>query len=262
MEDYPKEGPEFTRNGIPVVSVEDLNSSKWRDILDWYAYSGDPWEISVVEMAQKYQQELESLDGKNLELSGRMVLTCSVILRAKAEGLIDKGQTEEEDQLEEDFGSEYWGYEEFENEKYIPDLEIPLKRINKRTVTRDELSDAFTNAVDVYERREERWSTEEEDTSPDWGLNFQGKENFQVKLQRLYRKVKEKVSRGKEVLFSRLLNEDTKEEKFRTFMELLHLQSEGKIICKQEEPFSEIEVELREDSPQPGQREEAESQDE
>lgn len=261
MEEYSEEVQELASREVSVVSVEDLTSPKWREILDWYAYTGDPWELSIADMAQKFRQELEHSDGRNLELSGRMVLTCAVILRAKAEGLVDKEQQTDEDGLEDDIQSEYWGYEEFETDTYIPNLEVPLKRINKRTITKDELCHAFTSAVDVYERREERWSTEEDHAPNDWGLNFQG-EDFQVKLQRLYRKVKEKWSRGKEVLFSRLLNEDTSEEKFRTFMELLHLQSEGKIVCRQDEPFSEIEVELMEDSSQQRQRDNTENQDE
>lgn len=234
------------REGSPVT-VKDLARPDWRERLDEYTYSTDPWDVSVTELASGFMRELDRIGGKNLELSGRMVLTCAVLLRAKAERLGGRDQPDEEEEFEEDLETGFWGYEEFENDSYIPELELPLKRMSERAVTTDELSQAFSSAVEVYERREER--LEEEETPHSWGMDLESESNFQVKLQRLYRKVKQKLSRGKEVLFSALLDRDTKEEKFEKFMELLHLQSEGKVRCKQERPFSEIKVELTGDEP-------------
>lgn len=248
MDKEMREEKEFSEGGDSPVTVRDLSHPNWRERLDEYTYQGDPWEISVTDLASGFMRELDELGGKNLELSGRMVLTCAVLLRAKAERLGGRDQPDEEEEFEEDLDTGFWGYEEFENESYIPELELPLKRMSERAVTTGELSQAFSSAVEVYERREERWETKEE--SPyDWGMDLESESNFQVKLQRLYRKVKEKLSRGKEVLFSTLLDRDTKEEKFQKFMELLHLQSEGKVRCKQERPFSEIKVELTDDEP-------------
>ncbi len=229
-----------------VISVEGLLDPGWRERIDEFACTKDPWQVSIGEMAEEFQRELDRLEGGNLDLSGRMVLTCAILLRAKAEGLGGR-DTGEEEEFEEEMDPEFWGYEEFEDENYIPDLEVPLKRVNKRTVTRDELKGAFNKAIEVHERREERWGEVDEEVTPDWGMNLEGENNFRVKLQRLYRKVKEKLSRGKEVIFSTLLDRDTREEKFSTFMELIHLQSEGKIECEQEEPFGEIKVSLSEE---------------
>ncbi|MFW6005928.1 MAG: segregation/condensation protein A [Candidatus Bipolaricaulota bacterium] len=255
------EGTGFAeREGSPVT-VKDLTRPDWRERLDEYTYSADPWDVSVTELASGFMRELDKIGGKNLELSGRMVLTCAVLLRAKAEMLGGRVQSNEEEELEEDFNTGFWGYEEFENDSYIPKLELPLKRMSERTVTTDELSQAFSSAVEVYERREERLE-EEEETPHTWGMDLESESNFQVKLQRLYRKVKQKLSRGKEVLFSTLLDRDTKEEKFEKFMELLHLQSEGKVRCQQERPFSEIKIKLTDDEPpeeseaEPGQEDE------
>ncbi|MCF7890808.1 segregation/condensation protein A [Candidatus Bipolaricaulota bacterium] len=249
MAEEKREDKEFVEREGSLVTVKDLTQPDWRERLDEYTYSADPWEVSVTDLATGFRRELDEIGGKNLELSGRMVLTCAVLLRAKAERLGGRGQTDEEEEFEEDLDAGFWGYEEFENESYIPELELPLKRMSERAVTTEELSQAFTSAVKVYERREERWE-EEEETPPSWGMDLESESNFQVKLQRLYRKVKQKLSRGKEVLFSALLDRDTKEEKFEKFMELLHLQSEGKVRCKQESPFSEIKVELSDEPPE------------
>ncbi|MFW6071113.1 MAG: segregation/condensation protein A [Candidatus Bipolaricaulota bacterium] len=256
MEDYPREVQEFEEGSKPVVSSEVLSSPDWRNVLEWYEYSGDPWEVSVRDTARGFRQELERMEGDNLELSGRMVLTCAVILRAKAEGLSAEGGSVAEEEVEEGLGDGYWGYEEFDSENYIPDLEVPLKRIQQRTVSRNELSEAFSSAIEVHERRKERRENVEEDVSPDWGMDLEDQGSFRVKLQRLYRKVKNKLSQGKRVLFSRLLSENSREEKFQKFMELLHLQSEGKIKCKQEKPFSEIKVELAEEGGATGREDE------
>ncbi len=247
MEDYPEEVQNLEKKGKPVISPDVLDSPDWREVLDWYEYSGDPWEVSVRDTARDFRRELEGMREDNLELSGRMVLTCAVILRAKAEGLSGNDESDEEAEEEDGLEPGYWGYEEFETESYVPDLEVPLKRIKKRTIAKSELGEAFSSALEVHERRMERRTNVENESSPDWGMDLEDEGNFRVKLQRLYRKVKEKLSRGKDVLFSRLLNEDTKEEKFQKFMELLHLQSEGRVKCKQEEPFSEIKVKLAEE---------------
>ncbi len=229
-----------------LISVEGLLDPHWRERLDQFACDEDPWKISISKMAEEFQRELDRLEGRNLDLSGRMVLTCAVLLRAKAEGLQGRDNGSEEE-FEEEIEPGFWGYEEFEDEHYIPSLDVPLKRVNKRTVTREELKGAFNHAIEVHERREERWEEDRDEVAPDWGMDLEGENNFRVKLQRLYRKVKEKLSRGKEVLFSSLLDRDSKEEKFTKFMELIHLQSEGKISCEQEEPFSEIKVKLNEE---------------
>ncbi|MBS3787104.1 hypothetical protein KGY79_02775 [Candidatus Bipolaricaulota bacterium] len=241
----------FTGQEGSPVTVRDLTRPDWRERLDEYTYSTDPWEVSVTELASGFMSELDELSGRNLKISGRMVLTCAVLLRAKAERLAGRDREDEEEELEEGSDVGFWGYEEFESDSYIPELELPLKRMSERAVTKEELSQAFSSAVEVYERREERLETEDEESPYNWGMDLGAEDNFQVKLQRLYRKVKEKLSRGKEVLFSSLLDRETKEEKFEKFMELLHLQSEGKVRCKQEKPFSEIKVELSdEDSPE------------
>lgn len=258
MEDYPQEVREPPKGEKPVVSTEVLNSPDWRQVLDWYEYSGDPWEVSIRDTARDFQRKLEEMEGDNLELSGRMVLTCAVILRAKAEGLSGEEETDEVIEGEDDLEPGYWGYSEFEAENYIPDLQVPLKRIQERTVSKSELSDAFSSALEIHERRTERRTDLEDEASRDWGMDLGNEGNFRVKLQRLYRKVKKKLSRGKDVLFSRLLDKNTKEEKFQKFMELLHLQSEGKVKCKQEKPFSEIKVELAGDE----EREKSEKEDE
>ena len=256
MEKGSAEDSGFERNEGSPVSVEDLTRPDWRARLDEYTYEKDPWDISVVDLASGFMRELDETGGKNLKISGRMVLTCAVLLRAKAEMLGGRDQSTEEEEFEDDFDSGFWGYEEFENESYIPELELPLKRMSERSVTRDELSQAFSSSVEVHERRKERREEEEEDSPYGWGMDLESESNFQVKLQRLYRKVKQKLSRGKEVLFSTLLDRNTKEEKFNTFMELLHLQSEGKVRCKQEKPFSEIKIELNDEEPPEGQEDE------
>jgi len=250
MEDYPQNVRELETEKNPVVATDLLSRPEWREVLDWYAYSGDPWEVSVRETARGFQETLDEMEGDNLELSGRMVLTCAVILRAKAEGLKQEDESEEMEEAGEELDEGFWGYEEFDSENYVPDLEVPLKRMQERTISRSELSQAFDSAINVHRRRKGRHEEEEEPEGRDWGMELEEESNFRVRLQRLYRKVKEKLSRGKEVLFSRLLNENTKEEKFEKFMELLHLQSEGRVKCRQEEPFSDIKVELAEEKDQ------------
>ncbi len=224
-----------------------LSSPYWQDILDQYASYEDPWEISVVEMARDFQRQLAELQDEDFELSGRMVVSCAVLLRVKAQELGERSEGGEEEEFDEYIEPDFLAYEEFDDEKFVPTLEVPVKRINRRAVTRDELERAFEDAARVYRRREKRRDEEPELEDPDWGIDLDDGEDFHVRLQRLFRKVKKKWSQGKKVLFSTLLNRESREEKFDTFLELLHLQSEGKINCKQEEPFSDILIEVGKD---------------
>ncbi len=220
-----------------------LLSPHWQEMLDQYANNRDPWEISVMELARDFEQQLDNLQRKDFELSGRMVISCAVLLRVKAQELGEREESTEEEEFDEMIEPDFLAYEEFDSDQFIPTLEVPIKRINRRSVTKNELESAFHEAIEVHERREERREEESEVRDTDWGINLENKEGFRVRLERLYRRVKQKLSQGKQVLFSTLISRDTKEEKFNTFLELLHLQSEGKLYCRQEEPFSDILIE-------------------
>lgn len=220
-----------------------LLSPYWQEMLDQYANNRDPWEISVIELARDFEQQLENLQEKDFELSGRMVISCAVLLRVKAQELGERKESAAEDEFDEMIEPDFLAYEEFDSDQFIPTLEMPVKRINKRSVTKNELESAFEEAIEVHERRKNRREEESEVPDTNWGINLEDREGFRVRLERLYRRVKRKLSQGKQVLFSTLLSRDAKEEKFNMFLELLHLQSEGKLYCQQEEPFSEILIE-------------------
>lgn len=249
MKDSLEEGQMTSRlSDGESINSETLSSPHWEEMLDQYASYEDPWEISVINMARDFQRQLENLQDDDFELSGRMVISCAVLLRVKAQELGERqGSTEEDEQMDDFIEPDFLAYEEFEDDQFVPTLDVPVKRINKRAVTADELETAYEDAERVYRRRKKRREDESREEEPDWGLDFGDEENFQVRLQRLYRRVKQKWSQGKRVLFSKLLNRETREEKFNTFLELLHLQSDGKINCKQDEPFSDIVIEVGRD---------------
>jgi len=233
----------YNLSGEDRLNSRMLLSPHWQEMLDEYASNRDPWEISVVDLARDFQRQLENLQEKDFELSGRMVISCAVLLRVKAQELGEREEHAQEEEFDDILEPDFLTYEEFDSEQFVPMLEIPVKRINKRAVTRNELESAFEKAKEVHERRRERREQDSDFPEPDWGIVLEDQESFQVRLQRLYRKIKQKLTQGKRVLFSTLLRKNTGEEKFNMFMELLHLQSEGKLSCSQEEPFSEIFIE-------------------
>lgn len=239
------EGDSFAQASYPtgMLSLEDLGTRRWQEIVEDLVSDADPWEISVVEMARHYRRMVEGVDPDNLELTGRMVIVCAWFLRLKAEQL--GGQklvgSEEEELIGWDEG--LYSYEDFGESSFVPLLNVPVKPVNKRLVSKGELREARDDALRVYSRRKERYSYEmENEDSNWWGVEFQDTDGIRKKLDQLFEKVKTMFTRGKRVLFSHLLDQNSEDEKLSKFIQLLHLEGEGKVECKQDEPFGEIEI--------------------
>lgn len=226
-----------------------LTTNNWNDAVEQIFEEIEPWELSVVSLARFYRHHLESLNRDDFLVPGRMVLACAVLIRLKADYLGDldsnqPGEDEESEPPPQQFGD----YEQFREDTYIPTLDLPIKAINPRSPSKSELQQAKQDALRISERRESRQQEGElEENPPGWGIDLGGTDGIRSKLDHLFQVLKSKISQGKRVLFSHLLQEQTREEQLSKFIQLLHLDSEGKVKCNQNDLFGEIEVELAPD---------------
>ncbi|MFP4588604.1 MAG: hypothetical protein ACLFN4_02545 [Candidatus Acetothermia bacterium] len=232
-----------------VFDLKTLRQRQWKNRLETLGDELDPWELSVSELARKYRDRLPGISSADLRLPARMVVACAFLLKLKAEGLMGRESSNgDEAELDSDLGVlEDYNYEDFAEEDFVPTLKLPVKRIPKRSAHTQELESGFRRAQRIYQQRQREFVEIEGRDSPDWGIHLGEGEGIRDRLHKLYVRVKEKVKRGSNLFFSQLLRKDTREEKLTTFVQLLHLEAEGKVNCSQDSPFGDIQISLAEE---------------
>jgi segregation and condensation protein A len=207
----------------------------------------DPWDIDIGELARRYRHYVEALRELRFEIPGRMVLTCSILLRMQSDDLLAASRPTERndlfDELEEAVEEEAAAWEEpLEPEEFS----LPIVRRPRRQVTLVDLRRAFAAAMKVSRRRTVRHLQQEEDEEEDDIFeHFQiGGENLSDRLRSLFGKIKELLTGRRMISFFRLLDRGDKDERVRCFFEVLHLTAEGEIVCCQEEFLGDITITL------------------
>lgn len=220
----------------------------WQTIIYDLIKSGeiDPWNIDVSKLAAKYLQTIKNLQEHSFFISGKMVLASSLLLRMKSDRLIN-GYIAEFDSVlyppAEDLLAEAEAdYKYAIDGKEYPRLLLKTPQTRKRQVTLNELMKALEKALEVDERRRIRRLYEEplieEAVMP---KNFY---NISDLIKSIYEKVVYMFSKKEILLFTDLLENETKEDKVLTFIPLLHLDNQQKVELTQEQPFGEIKIVL------------------
>jgi segregation and condensation protein A len=222
----------------------------WQAVIYELAREGkiDPWDIDIAILSQEYLGMLKKLKEMNFRLSGKVILAAAVLLKMKAERIgleqlfmllhpEDYQQAENEDD----------GFD-LEREKHFTkaklDTRIPLPR--KRKVTIFELVEALKKAVDVDERRRQRWADLNPPAVPHMEIKrvdiFSKIEALFSKLRDIVRKLKRNV-----IGFEEILPSNEKRDIIWTLLPLLHLANQGKLELQQDEPFGRILIKTSEE---------------
>ena len=232
---------------IAEVPIEELVGLTWEKTLERLTADMDPWDIDVAELARRYRQYIEALRELSFEVPGRMVLTCSMLLRMKSDDLFAGegalGQNELIGELEDAVDEAEW------DEPVEPgELTLPLVRRPRRQVTLSDLRTALAAAMKVSKRRAERLIERiEDDYDPFEGFEIGG-EDFGNRLHLLYTKIVKFLSGRRVLSFFRLLERGDKEERIKRFFEVLLLTAQGQIDCYQEEFLGDILITLEEEA--------------
>lgn len=187
----------------------------------------DPWDIDIEDIANRFLQKLKQMQKINLYLSGKTVLTASILLRMKSERITQS----EKEEIEE--APVFY----FEDEKPdIPAISVPLRRIPRRKITLFELVEALQMALNEELIRK----------------NFpKGQKNMVIKIQedgieekmaKVYEKIRELAEVMDVIRFSDLIS--GKKDAVGIFLVLLHLDSQKKINIWQKELFGDIFIAL------------------
>ncbi|MCD6540341.1 hypothetical protein J7K76_00700 [Candidatus Bipolaricaulota bacterium] len=229
------------------ISPERLARADWEGVLRALTADMDPWDIDIVELVRRFREYLLRAQGLELEVPGRMVFVGAVLLRLKSEILRElnghdgngngNGNGHGEVEIlsaaaeEADFLPEEGVY-------IAPELRIPVVRRPRRKVTLAELERALKAALAQEKQKKER--TPRKPSGP--GVPVPEGESFSVRAKRLFTRLLSLVNGKREIPFRMLLSGEEPGEVVARFMELLHLDAQGKVVLTQRRFLGELLV--------------------
>ncbi|WXG45825.1 MAG: segregation/condensation protein A [Candidatus Atabeyarchaeum deiterrae] len=204
----------------------------WSFLLDSLKASKlSPWDIDIAYLVSSFLQKMYELGVIDFRVSGRALLSASIILRLKTQQLLALNTSPE--------------LTEEEKELVLPPLEMPL-RLTSRKVTLDELLVALERVLLQGESRSNMKRPENQglfiaplvfELEPDM-VNVE--KSINETLQRILNLTLAKPI----VKFSQLLHERTPKEVVKILLSCLHIANRGRIVLWQEEEFGEIFITL------------------
>tara|TARA_Y100000310_G_C20701497_1_gene830401 strand:- start:824 stop:1768 length:945 start_codon:yes stop_codon:yes gene_type:complete len=202
----------------------------------------DPWDVDLSLLSNKYLEKVKGLEEANFFVSSKVLLAASLLLRIKSEILLNREIKSLDDIL---FGREEKKpgvQERLELDEDVPDLvpRTPLPRYKK--VSLQELMGALGKAIQTETRRIKRVVSEKQ-REIEVGVSLPKKTiNIRDQIKDVYGKLREIFSGREERLSFTEFAGKGKEDRISTFVPLLHLDNQSKIVLEQEGHFDEIWV--------------------
>lgn len=197
----------------------------------------DPWDIDIMDIANKFVEKVHEMERINLRLSGKTILTTSILLRMKSESLLGHD--------EEDSGGLEWFFDEYGQQVErtdIPPMPVPLRRRTERKTTLFELISALQTALGEEMIRKN--FPRKPRVSPIMHIEVD-EEDITDKIDNVYEKVKALGEQYKVINFYDLILDPRKMAIIDLLLSLLYLDNQKKIKVWQNELFGEIFIALR-----------------
>jgi segregation and condensation protein A len=205
----------------------------WSFLLDSLKASKlSPWDIDIAYLVSSFLQKMYELGVIDFRISGRALLSASIILRLKTQQLLQVNVAPE--------------LTEEEKELILPPLEMPL-RLTSRKITLDELLVALERVLLQGEEKASRAIQMEKMASYITPLVFELEPdmvNVEKSINETLQRILDLASTHPLIEFSQLLAEKTCKEVVRILLSCLHLANRGRIRVWQEEELGEIFIML------------------
>jgi len=195
------------------------------------------WDIDVSILTQKYIQAVKELQEMNFFISGKVLLASAILLKIKSNKLVAEEIPFLENMIFPPEPEEY--FDEAKPEYIIPDLAIKTPQARKRNVNVNDLISSLHKALDVNHRRVMRKVAERKFKIPEVPKR---KIDISKLIKNVYEKILSFFRKDEQVNFSKLVPSEKKDDKIMTFIPLLHLDHQEKIVLEQEKPFGEIDI--------------------
>ena len=192
----------------------------------------DPWDVDIEKLTHLYLKRVQGMQEPDLRTSGRALLSASVLLRIKSTYALNgnSGKQTAEESLDEILDVDF------------PDLgEITLVRNMPRKITLVDLLGALQEALEEVPIKKIPQSQKTEKIVQ---LLNEHDINIEKHIDGLYKRISSLVASGTRVTLLGLVEGPTKLAVARTFLLLLFLCANGKIVLKQDELFGDILVSL------------------
>jgi len=220
---------------LEVFQPERFTRADWEELFREATRGLDPWALDITVLIGRFREFLTKTPVE-MRVPGRMVLASSVLLRMKSERVEGKATLKEA--VEAVLAKE--AAEEEEPSAYVaPELRLPLRRRPKARLTISDLRRAFLATI-AKPSQPKPQTREKKLLSPE--------ESFRSRALRLLKKLLSMVNGQRVVPFSQILESASPEEKVARFLELLHLDGQGKVRLHQPEFLGEILIEVPHDS--------------
>ncbi|GIU68222.1 MAG: hypothetical protein KatS3mg001_072 [Candidatus Pacearchaeota archaeon] len=214
----------------------------------------DPWDVDIVYLTDKYLEKIKELEETDFFISSKVLLAAAILLRIKAEFLLNKHIKSIDEILfpkEKSIINEKSNVLEIslEDKEEIPEIipKSPLPRVRK--VTLNELIEALSKAIKTENRRikreiiKKRANIEISFVLPKKSISIKNK------IIEIYQKVIESLKKEqlKKISFNEFVGKEAdKEERLINFVGLLHLDHQKKLWLEQEIPFEDFYIWLSE----------------
>jgi len=215
----------------------------------------NPWDIDLVVLTKKYIEyirQFQELEQGAFFISSKVLLAAAILLRIKSEILRENIHDIDELLFEK---KENKKYSEIINSAVMVDFaedefpeilpRTPLAR--ERKITLQELMSALNRAISTEHRRIKK---ELVSSKIHRDIDFvmpKHRIDIRQKINEIYQKIKNFFRRKnpEERLTFTAIAGNERDERIACFLPLLHLDNQEKIFLEQEEPFSEINVWLK-----------------
>ena len=206
----------------------------------------DPWDINLGVLADKYLEKIRLFEEENFFVSSKVLLACALLLRLKAELLVNRYIQDLNDILygrKEEKRYELQRIELEDGELPILVPKTPLARARK--ISLEELMSALNNAIETENRRIRKEIKQiQAEKSALVVLPKVDRINLKDRIKEIYLRIRSNINETKvNMTFSELA--PTREEKLSAFLPILHLSNQDKLYLDQPTHFEEVYLSLQ-----------------
>lgn len=194
----------------------------------------DPWNIDIVELANKYLQKINSLSGKDLHFPANAILVCAILLKFKSRVLLfskldDEEQSQDSQQMTE------------EQKKQIDELLPELQLIKSSREGKISLDDLVLGLEKIFEKNQGDLSKRALGSKEiiEFKLPFSDYDIDKL-TEQIFQEIKQKADSTGLLVFSKLVETKSLIATIESFIACLFLANKNKINIWQEQFFGEI----------------------
>src|SRR3989338_4537261 len=189
----------------------------------------DPSNIDISKLSDVFMNYLQTLQSFDFRIPARFVLVASVLLTIKCEKILEAEEKKLNRLSDEEMKL---------LDINVPIVSAPIEREPVRKVTLSELISALNKSLEIKKKKDIIERIEEKEVP---NIIIKQAEDIEKRMDKIYTKIRSKGM----IKFSDLVPVWHRKEIMHTFLPLLFLATDGKVVCEQPEMFKEIYIKLK-----------------